>query len=83
MKTNKNKEVVAIGLLVSRSSRLCGLHVEVLSHDRGYNSVVDCLSSIQEGPGFHPSRREQVLQRANAIAQIPVPWLGGVRLWGL
>lgn len=44
--------------------------------------MVECLSSIQEDLGSIRSRSEQVLQRADATAWIPVLRLGGGRLWG-
>lgn len=44
--------------------------------------MVECLSSIQEDLGSICSRREQVLQRADATAWISVLQLGGGRLGG-
>lgn len=54
-----------VGLLESRSSRLCGLLVAVLSHGPGRAQWWSaCLAG---GLASVPSRREQVLQRANAV----------------
>lgn len=44
--------------------------------------MVECLSSIQKDLGSICIRREQVLQRADATAWIPVLWLPGGRMWG-